>query len=797
MLEKKEIKIGGLTSLEVEQRKAAGLVNVTKEKTSRSFWEIVKTNVFTRFNALLTVLFVIIMFVGHPIDALFFIAVIINSGMGIIQETRAKRMLDNLSILSAPKVVVVRDGKEETVQSNEVVQGDLVKVKIGDQIPTDGEIIFSNGAEVDESLLTGEVDPVHKKPGDTVLSGSIVVAGDCGFTATKVGEEAYAHQLTAQVKKFKKAHSELLEGTNKLLGYISIIILLVTPVLVWGQLSRSPQGKYGQALSSVGTPITVQDAITRSIAAIVGMIPEGLVVLTSFAFVLASLSLARRKVLVQELPAIEGLARVDVLCLDKTGTLTEGGISFKQLELVGDTKESTVKNVLSLFAASPDSPTLQALHDEFSSTTLKSSSKVAFSSKRKWSAVDIQGVGWIMGAPEILFTDATRTVRRIADGYAAKGLRVLVIAKSSATISAEKSLPKDLAPEALVVLEEKVRSDAAETLKFFAEQGVVLKVISGDNPRTVAAIAQRVGIGTEEAYDARQLPTDIEQVADIIEKYDVFGRVLPEQKRLFVKALQLRGHVVAMTGDGDNDALALKDADMGIAMGNGAPATRAIAKIVLLDNKFSHMPHVLSEGRRVIANIERVANLFVIKNVYNFIFALTVTVLALSFPFLPRHLSLISWLTIGIPSFFLALAPNNQRYVPGFLPRVLRFAAPVGLIIAATAFYTYFMTLQDTMQIKTASSAAVIGVVTIGFWVLMCLARPLKVWKVSLIALMATIFILAISWQWLSSILEFESVWPYNLKGFLVGIAGAGVVELIWRKHMTWQRRTLDKPTDV
>lgn len=797
MMDTKNVLVGGLTTVEVMQRKAAGLVNITKEKTSRSFWEIVRTNVFTRFNALLTVLFVIIMIVGQPIDALFFVAVIINSGIGIIQETRAKRMLDNLSILSAPKVVVVRDGKEETIPSDDVVQGDLVKVKIGDQIPTDGEVVFTNGVEVDESLLTGEVDPVHKKIGDTVLSGSIVVAGDCGFTATKVGEEAYAHQLTAQVKKFKKAHSELLEGTNKLLGYISIIILIVTPLLVWGQLSRSPQGKYGQALSSVGTPITIQDAVTRSIAAIVGMIPEGLVVLTSFAFVLASLSLARRKVLVQELPAVEGLARVDVICLDKTGTLTEGGISFKHLELVGEAKEVEVKNVLSLFATNPDSPTLQALHDEFTSTNLKATSNVAFSSKRKWSAVNIQKDGWIMGAPEMLFTDETDTVRRISDGYAEKGMRVMVLAKSSEAIHAEKSIPKDLAPEALVVLEEKVRSDAAETLKFFAEQGVKLKVISGDNPRTVAAIAERVGISTDEAYDARQLPTDIEEVADIIEKYDVFGRVLPEQKRLFVKALQSRGHVVAMTGDGVNDALALKDADMGIAMGNGAPATRAIAKIVLLDNKFSHMPHVLSEGRRVIANIERVANLFVIKNVYNLIFALAVTVLALSFPFLPRHLSLISWLTIGIPSFFLALAPNNQRYIPGFLPRVLRFAAPVGLVVAATAFYTYFMTLQDTMHIKTASSAAVIGVVTIGFWVLMCLARPLKLWKVSLIALMATIFIVAISWPWLSDILLFESVWPYNLKGFLVGVVGAIVVEVIWQKHMTWRGHTLDKASDV
>lgn len=786
----------GLTQEQVQVQIAAGLVNVTKEKTSRSLWEIIRANVLTRFNALLTVLFVIIMIVGQPIDALFFIAVIINSGIGIIQEVRAKRTLDSLSILSAPMVTVVRDGHELVIPSNQIVTDDLVKIKIGDQVPADGVVILANGSEVDESLLTGEVDPVHKNTGDHVLSGSIVVAGDCSFRATKVGEQAYAHQLTAQVKKFKKAHSELLEGTNKLLGYISIIILIVAPLLVWGQLSRSPNGHYGRELTAQGTPITFQEAATRSIAAIVGMIPEGLVVLTSFAFVLASLTLARRKVLVQELPAVEGLARVDVICLDKTGTLTEGGIAFKHFEVVGEAQETHLKEVVATFAAHPDSPTLEALHSEFDVATIQPSSTVAFSSKRKWSAVNIGKTGWILGAPEIVFPGKQSTIRRIADGYASEGLRVLVLAKSNVPVEGT-DLPEERSAEALIVLEERVREDAEETLRFFAEQGVRRMVISGDNPKTVAAIANRVGIVTEAAFDARELPTDVSEVAKIMETHSVFGRVLPEQKRLFVRALQASGHVVAMTGDGVNDALALKDADIGIAMGNGAPATRAIAKIVLLDNKFSHMPYVLGEGRRVIANIERVANLFLIKNVYNLTFALAVTVLALSFPFLPRHLSLISWLTIGIPSFFLALAPNNQRYIPGFLPRVLRFSVPVGVVIAAAAFYSYFSTLQETILMKPASSAAVISVVTIGFWVLICLARPLKGWKIGLIITMAIFFIAAISWPWLSHILEFRSVWPYNFKAFLIGIAGAGIVELIWRYDMKWRRRMLDKPADV
>ncbi len=756
----------GLTGPEVEKRRSLGQVNVTTDKTSRSLWDITRANVFTRFNALLSILFVIIMFVGHPIDGLFFIAVIINSGMGIVQELRAKHTLDKLTILNAPRVVVRRDDTESEIPSEEVVRDDLVHIQVGDQIPTDGTVIHAEGLEVDESLLTGEVDPLVKQTEDTLLSGSIAVAGHAWYMATAVGDDAYAHKLTAQAKKFTKARSELLEGTNKLLGYISIVILIVAPILIWGQLTR--------------THVGFQEALVRSIAAVVGMIPEGLVVLTSFAFVLASLSLSRRNVLVQELPAVEGLARVDIICLDKTGTLTEGKISFDRIEVLEHVDKALVHEALGAFAEDPSSPTLDALHEAFSSHSLTVTSRVAFSSKRKWSALSEKERNWVMGAPEIIFADSSLIVRKLSDDYATQGYRVLVLAASGSKIK-NATLPKNLTPHALILLQEKVREDAAETLRYFADQGVTLKVISGDNPQTVAAVARRVGIIAEVAYDARDMPHDIHKVAEILESHNIFGRVLPEQKRLFIKALQSRGHVVAMTGDGVNDALALKDADIGIAMGNGAPATRAVARLVLLDNKFSHMPHVLAEGRRVIANIERVANLFVIKNVYNFIFVISVTLLALSFPFLPRHLSLISWLTIGIPAFFLALAPNKRRYVPGFLTRILRFAIPVGLIIALTAMYTYASTLAITVYIKPASSAAVISVVTIGLWVLMCLARPLKAWKIGLIATMALIFWLAISWPWLANILEFRSAWPYNIRGFAAGVAGALLVELVWR----------------
>jgi len=353
----KQTRYGGLTTAEVSERIVRGDVNLTRDKTSRSVKDIIRTNVFTRFNALLGVLFVIILFVGQPIDGLFFIAVIINSAMGIAQELRAKRTLDKLTILSAPRVIARRDGKEVTIQGKEVVLDDLVQLKIGDQVPADGTVSNAESAEVDESLLTGEADPVNKHPGDTVLSGAIVVSGSFWYKVTAVGEKSYAHQLTAKVKVFKKARSELLEGTNKLLGYISLVILFVAPVLVWGQLTR--------------THVSFQEAAVRSIAAIVGMIPEGLVVLTSFAFVLASLTLARRKVLVQELPAVEGLARVDTICLDKTGTLTEGKIVFGQLQLQGEAEKERIEEILATFANKPESPTLEALHDAFATTTIK------------------------------------------------------------------------------------------------------------------------------------------------------------------------------------------------------------------------------------------------------------------------------------------------------------------------------------------------------------------------------------------------------------------------------------------
>lgn len=758
----------GLLPAEIQERVAAGKVNVTNQRSSRSLRDILRANLFTRFNALLGLLFIIVITVGSPIDGLFGIVIIINSGIGIFQEVRAKRTLDKLAILHAPTARVIRESKVSTIPVQQVVLDDILKLQIGDQIPADAVVLQSEGMETDESLLTGESDPVLKKTDDTVLSGAIVVAGEGYVRTTAVGVNAYAHTISVQAKKFSRVSSELIDGTNKLLGYISWLILIVAPLLIWGQIANSGN--------------SWQEAMVRSSAAITGMIPEGLVLLTSLAFALATFTLARRKVLVQQLPAVEGLARVDVLCLDKTGTLTEGKIGFEAFELIHESQPvSELEQVLATFGAEPNSPTLQAFHDAFSKQKpLQTKGTVAFSSSRKWSAITVASESWILGAPEMVWHDAKSKVRAQANTLAKSGQRVLLLCRTKNNPTTTH-IPTKLEAVAFVLLSEKIRPDAKQTLAFFAEQGVAIKVISGDNPRTVGAIARRVGLTVDKPFDARELPTNKRKLAKIMEVYNVFGRVSPEQKQAMVAALQSKGHVVAMTGDGVNDALALKNADIGIAMGNGAQATKAVAELILLDSQFDQMPHVLAEGRRVIANIERVANLFVTKNVYSLVLALAVTVGGLAYPFLPRHMSIISAVTIGIPAFFLALAPNNQRYHPGFLNRVLRFSVPTGAMIGVLIFASYLLVRHTSGSAALASTAAAIVVTTIGIWVLICLARPLNWWKLALILSMGLIFASLVALSFSRTFLDFAVSMPELSWAFGLGLLGAVFVEFLWR----------------
>jgi len=673
------------------------------------------------------------------------------------------------------------------------VQDDLLEIRSGDQVPADGVVTSATGLEVDESLLTGESDAIGKEPGDEVRSGSIVVAGQGRFQATAVGSEAYATKLATEARRFTITHSELVAGTNKLLKWIGLIMLVVGPILLWSQFRSKDNHGW-------------QDAVTGTVAALVGMVPEGLVLLTSLAFMLGTLTLARRQTLVQELPAVEGLARVDVVCLDKTGTLTHGDVAFDRIELLD--AHDDVPDALGLLTQGDDAnATASAVATAYPSTAWSATGSVPFSSARKWSSVTADGNGtWVFGAPEMVMPSpadpAQQAARGQADALAAEGRRVLLLARSAqapGTDGDEATLPAALTPAALVILAERVRDDAADTLRYFTEQGVGLKVISGDNPRTVGAVAAHVGVpgvsGAADAVDARTLPEELHQLADVLEQNSVFGRVTPQQKRAVVAALQSKGHVVAMTGDGVNDALALKDADIGVAMGNGSPATRAVAQLVLLDGRFAHLPDVVAEGRRVIANIERAANLFLVKNIYSLVLALITAVTLAAYPLAPIQLTLISAVTIGIPAFFLALGPNRRRYIPGFLHRVLRFAIPAGIVTGVAAYLGYRATrfFEEGATVAEGRTTATLVVLIVSLWTLLILARPLAGWKLALVASMAGGVALIVAVPPLAHGIFLLDVTPMRLlTAAIIGGAGAVLVELSFRAVRVMTREPAD-----
>ncbi len=760
----------GLSDAAVRERIERGAVNDAGARTSRTFSEIVKANVFTRFNAILGSMLAIILVVGPVQDALFGIVLVSNALIGIVQELRAKRTLDRLAVLNAPRARAVRGGVALEVAVEEVVLDDLLDLRTGDQVPADGTVRDAEGLEIDESLLTGESDPVHKEPDDGVLSGSFVVAGHGRFQATRVGADAYAYKLAEEARRFTLVRSELAEGINTILRFVTYALLPTAALLAVSQF-RAHSGW--------------REAVSGVVAGVVAMVPEGLVLLTNLAFAVAAVSLARRKVLVQELPAVEGLARVDVVCLDKTGTLTEGTIAFDEIETF--TNPDPVAAALGALASDEQrNATMAALCTAFPVPEgWERTGSVPFSSARKWSAASFGERGtWVIGAPEmVLGADGrSESVRERAEVLASEGRRVLLLSRTSESLDDER-LPPGLSPTALVLFEEKVRPDAAETLRYFTEQGVALKVISGDSPRTVAAVARRVGLpDADDGYDARDLPDDVDALAEILDTHSVFGRVTPHQKRAMVAALQSRGHVVAMTGDGVNDALALKDADIGVAMGNGAPATRAVAQIVLLDGKFATMPGVVAEGRRVIANIERVANLFVTKTVYAMLLAVAVGVARWPYPFLPRHLTIVSSLSIGIPAFFLALAPNPRRYVPGFVRRVLKFALPVGLVASVATFGAYATARVGAgVGLDESRTTATLVLLVVGLWILVLLARPITGWRASLVTWMVVAFVVILA---VPDLREFYALdlpeWEALVWGILVAAGAIVLLEVGW-----------------
>ncbi|GGK73211.1 HAD-IC family P-type ATPase [Mangrovihabitans endophyticus] len=768
----------GLSTAEVAERTAAGMVNDVPVRSSRSVMEIVRANLFTRINAIVGVLFAVILVVGPIQDALFGGVIIANTLIGMAQELRAKRTLDRLTLLSAVRPTVRRDGRSDEITAAEIVIDDVVEVGAGDRIVVDGTVVESDGLEIDESLLTGETDPLLKMPGDPVLSASFVVAGSGAMVTTRVGREAYAARQAEEARKFTLVDSELRNGINRILRLVTWAIIPTAAALVASQLMVN-RGD-------------LPEAVRRMVAGLVPMVPEGLVLLTSVAFAVGVIRLGRRQCLVQELPAIEGLARVDVVCLDKTGTLTTAAMTLRDVELLsGATTAAEADAALGALADTEERPnaSLRAIGQSRPTPPDWQPRAVApFSSARKWSgatfAVQPSGatVTWVLGAPDVLLRPADPVLSRV-DELARRGLRVLLLARRATPLDDHPGEAGPVDPVALVLLGQQLREEAPRILRYFAAQGVSTKIVSGDNAVAVGAVATALGLpGADRPVDARHVPD--EELSRVTESAAVFGRVSPVRKREIVAALQAQGHTVAMTGDGVNDVPALKHADIGICMGSGSPATRGVAQLVLLNNDFSVLPAVVAEGRRVIGNIERVANLFLTKTVYSVLLAVVVALVQVPYPFLPRHLTLIGTLTIGLPSFMLALAPTADRARPGFIARVLRFALPAGVLGAVTTMTSYLIARAHYRgDLAAETSCATLALFVFGLWVLAIISRPYTRWRVLLVLAMAAAFGLTLVVPFLQQFFALRLVGTAAPLAALAVSVGAGLLlEGIWAR---------------
>lgn len=808
-VEMPEIGATGLTSKEVVQRIESGQSNAVKTSTSRSVRDIVRANVFTLFNGIIFAAMVLVLITGSWRDAVFGFVIIINTGIGIVTELRAKRTLDKLSILVASEFLVRRDGKDVEVSHNEIVLDDLLWIRAGEQVPADGQIIQTWGLELDESMLTGESRTVRHKVGEQVYSGATAVSGMALVKVNAVGSHSYAATLTAQAKVYKKTVSDLNKGINTILKFMTFLVVPLCILLILSQIHTV--GGWGTALSTGEW----RQAVVSAVAGVVGMIPEGLVLLTSLNFAVAAMRLARHNTLVQELESVETLARVDALNLDKTGTITDGGIAFNRLVMLGSAnaaaEQAATQSLYDCCNEEQPNGTGQAVLAGLKAQGYGAGaveSRVPFSSARKWSAVRKSGETWYMGAPEVIISalegDYSSVLQRVNE-YANDGNRVLLVARSTAPLSPRSGLrgaveganvsddpqldPK-AEPVALVLCSEKIREDAERTLAWFREQGVRCRVISGDNPVTVGAIARRVKLtGDHEpvAMDARELPEDVNELARVLENVDVLGRVLPDQKKAIVQALHTQNHVVAMTGDGVNDALAIKEADLGIAMGNAAPATKAVAQVVLVDSKFSHLPDVVARGRQVMANMERVASLFLVKTVYSALISLGVVLTQIPYPYLPRHITYIGALTIGMPAFILALAPNTRRYIPGFLKRVVTFALPGGIATALSVLLASW-TLPNVMgwdvvnndaDLSALRATSAIILFLMGVFVLARVARPLNSWRGALVAGFAAAGIIGAFIPFVANFFALILPTGTTLVATLIALGGAAMIFVI------------------
>lgn len=717
----------GLTSFEVEERIRQGKINKNIDETDRPVWEIVKRNTFTFFNLIFAVIAILISLVQAWNQLIFLPIIIINTIVGIYQEIKAKRYLDQMTLLHAPQSTVIRNGKQEKIASDDLVEEDIIILKTGNQIVADARIV-EGSIFVNESLLTGEADEIEKNVDDKLLSGSFVVSGEAKVILEKVGKDSYISKLTEQAKLVDHGEdSEMLRALNKLLKWVSFIILPIAVILFTQNYFVNHN--------------TLQTSVVAMVAAVIGMIPEGLYLLTTIALTLSSVKLARNQVLLHNMKSIESLARVDVLCVDKTGTITEPRMSVEQVFVSPSSNISEAKfmSLLSdyISANTDDNDTMKAIREfmlakgDLQNQMTGVKKIIPFSSKVKYSAVCFENESYLLGAPEIVLGKTYEKISSEINHLLEEGFRVLVLAGTK-----EKNYDQlNLGAYALgyVVLANPIRENAKSTFNYFAEQGVNIKVISGDNPQTVSAVAKRAGItGAELFIDANLLKTK-EDLDQAVESYTVFGRVTPDQKRRLVQALKRKDHTVAMTGDGVNDILAMKSADCSIAMASGSDAATQVAQVVLLDSDFGHMTQVVTEGRRVVNNVQRSAILFLVKNLFSIILAIISAIFVFTYPLQASQLSLISLFTIGIPGFLLSLEENDKRIEKDFIKNVILKALPaslteitavLGVVIAGAAF---------KLTASEISTSAVILLAVVGFMILTKISAPLNRFKMGII----------------------------------------------------------------
>ena len=710
----------GLTQAQVKERMEKGWSNAPVDSPSKTTKEIIISNVFTYFNLIFLVIAVLLLLVGAFRDLTFLPVIICNTLIGIIQEIRSKKVLDKLSVLNAPKATVVREGKLQTIPAEKAVLDDVVKFQAGNQICADATVIDGE-VQVNESLLTGESDEITKKPGDTLMSGSFVVSGSCLGRLEQVGADSYISKLTLEAKATKEGEqSEMIRSLDKLVQIVGFLIIPIGIVL-FGQ-------QYLLGDSSIKT------SMQAMVAAIIGMIPEGLYLLASVALVVSVMRLATKKVLVHDMKGIETLARVNVLCVDKTGTITENTMKVHDvvsLEPYEKEELPPLKELLGDFAhaMSKDNITMAAMQEYFTQGSRQVATSVtSFSSAFKYSSVTFHTTSYVLGAPEFVLRDDYEIYKETIEYYGSEGYRVLVFGRYEGTPDG-KALTEAVVPYGLVLLANPIRKEAWETFQYFADQGVDIKVISGDNPVTVSKVASQAGIANADNYiDASQLktPDDIKQA---VLKYTVFGRVTPDQKRQFVRALKEAGKTVAMTGDGVNDVLALKDADCSIAMASGSDAAAQASQLVLLESNFSCMPSVVLEGRRVVNNIERSASLFLVKNIFSFLLSLFSMAFMITYPLEPSQISMVAMFTIGIPAFLLAMEPNKKMIEGHFLTNVLLKALPAGLTdVLIVGFLTVFGQTFG-MSNEEISTAATLLLAIVGLMILFKISKPMNVFR--------------------------------------------------------------------